>query len=38
MSDELLENSLLMLSRFLQRHYGQKTIILIELLGKYEQQ
>lgn len=30
MSDELLENSLLMLSRFLQRHYGQKTIILID--------
>ena len=30
MSDELLENSLLMLSRFLQRHYGQKAIILID--------
>jgi len=30
MSDELLENSLLMLSRFLQKHYGQKTIILID--------
>ncbi len=28
MSDELLENSLLMLSRFLRKHYGQKTIIL----------
>ncbi len=30
MSDELLENSLLMLSRFLQKHYEQKTIILID--------
>ena len=30
MSDELLENSLLMLSRFLRKHYGQKTIILID--------
>lgn len=30
MSDELLENSLLMLSRFLQKHYGQETIILID--------
>lgn len=30
MSDELLENSLLMLSRFLYKHYGQKTIILID--------
>lgn len=30
MSDELLENSLLMLSRFLQKHFGQKTIILID--------
>ena len=30
MSDELLENSLLMLSRFLQKYYGQKTIILID--------
>ena len=30
MSDELLENSLLMLSLFLQKHYGQKTIILID--------
>lgn len=30
MSGELLENSLLMLSRFLHKHYGQKTIILID--------
>lgn len=30
MSDGLLENSLLMLSRFLQEHYGQKAIILID--------
>ncbi len=30
MSDELLENSLFMLSCFLQKHYGQKTIILID--------
>lgn len=30
MSDELLENSLLMLSSFLQKYYGQKTIILID--------
>ena len=30
MSDELLENSLLMLSRFLTKHYGQKTIVLID--------
>lgn len=30
MSDELLENSLLMLSRFLWKHYGKKTIILID--------
>lgn len=30
MSDELLENSLLMLSRFLHKHYGQKSIILID--------
>ncbi len=30
MSDELLENSLLMLSRFLQKHYRQETIILID--------
>ena len=30
MSDGLLENSLLMLSRFLQKHYGQKTIVLID--------
>lgn len=30
MSDELLEDSLLMLSRFLHKHYGQKTIILID--------
>lgn len=30
MSDELLENSLLMVSRFLQKYYGQKTIILID--------
>lgn len=30
MSEELLENSLLMLSRFLHKHYGQKTIILID--------
>ena len=30
MSDELLENSLLMLSRFLQKHFGQKVIVLID--------
>ncbi len=30
MAGEMLENSLLMLSRFLQKHYGQKTIILID--------
>ena len=30
MSDELLENSLLMLSRFLYKHYGQKAVILID--------
>lgn len=30
MSEELLENSLLLLSRFLHKHYGQKTIILID--------
>lgn len=30
MSDELLENSLLLLSRFLQKHYGQKVIVLID--------
>ena len=30
MSDELLENSLLILSRFLRKHYGQKAIILID--------
>lgn len=30
MSEELLENSLLMLSRFLHKHYGKKTIILID--------
>lgn len=30
MPDGLLENSLLMLSRFLQKHYGQKTVILID--------
>lgn len=30
MSEELLEDSLLMLSRFLHKHYGQKTIILID--------
>ena len=30
MSEELLENSLLMLSRFLQKHYGQKTVVLID--------
>lgn len=30
MSDDLLENSLLMLSRFLQKYYGQKTILLID--------
>ncbi|MDE6054718.1 MAG: ATP-binding protein [Lachnospiraceae bacterium] len=30
MSNELLENSLLILSRLLHKHYGQKTIILID--------
>lgn len=30
MSDELLENSLLMLSQFLHRHCGQKAVILID--------
>ena len=30
MSDSLLENSLLMLSRFLHKHYGQKAVILID--------
>ena len=30
MAGEMLENSLLMLSRFLQKHYGQKTVILID--------
>ncbi len=30
MSDDLLENSLLMLSSFLHKYYGQKTIILID--------
>lgn len=30
MSDNLLENSLLILSRLLRKHYGQKTIILID--------
>lgn len=30
MSDELLENSLLMLSQLLCKHYGQKTVILID--------
>jgi len=30
MAGELLENSLLMLSHFLQKHFGQKTIILID--------
>lgn len=30
MSDELLEDSLFMLSGFLYRHYGQKAIILID--------
>lgn len=30
MSDELLENSLLILSRLLYKHYGQKTIMLID--------
>ena len=30
MSDELLENSLLLLSRFLQKHFAQKTVILID--------
>ena len=30
MSDELLENSLLMLSRFLHKHYGQKAVVLID--------
>ncbi len=30
MSDELLSKSLLMLSRFLQKHYGQKVVILID--------
>ncbi len=30
MSDTLMENCLLMLSRFLQKHYGQRAIILID--------
>ena len=30
MTDTLMENSLLMLSRFLQKHYGQKVVILID--------
>ena len=30
MSEGLLENSLLLLSRFLQKHYGQNTVILID--------
>ncbi len=30
MSDGLLEDSLFMLSRFLQKHYGQRTIVLID--------
>lgn len=30
MSDRLLQNSLLLLSEFLYKHYGQKTIILID--------
>lgn len=30
MKDSLLKNSLLLLSRFLQKHYGQKTILLID--------
>ena len=30
MSDELLENSLLILTRLLHKHYGQKTILLID--------
>lgn len=30
MKDILLKNSLLLLSRFLQKHYGQKTILLID--------
>ena len=30
MSDELLENSLLILSRLLHKHYGKRTIILID--------
>lgn len=30
MSDELLAKSLLLLSRFLQKHYGRRTIILID--------
>lgn len=30
MSDELLSKSFLMLTRFLQKHYGQKTILLID--------
>ena len=39
MSDELLENSLLMLSRFLQKHYGRKrlswlTNMMFRLVGR----
>ncbi len=30
MKDSLLKNSLLLLSRFLQKHYGRKTILLID--------
>ena len=30
MKDSLLKNSLLLLSRFLQKHFGQKTILLID--------
>ncbi len=30
MTDTLMENSLLILSRFLQKHYGQKVVILID--------
>lgn len=34
MSDELLSKSFLMLTRFLQKHYGQKTILLIDECDK----
>ena len=30
MSDDLLKDSLLMLSQFLQKHYGQGTVMLID--------